>query len=128
MGTPARAGPIAPINAHMATVINHIGGIAESNTLYGSPAGQSAHAIAKRKNLTKMLARRMQQVRPMFPSYQPCGHCIQQRLGKDRRRRLLRLLLHLLHHLHLHLVLHLLLYLLHLHRRRSTVRTPCAWR
>jgi hypothetical protein len=45
----------------MATVIQQRDGIAESNTLYGSPSGHSAHAIAKRKNLTKMLAKRMQQ-------------------------------------------------------------------
>ena len=59
MGTPTKPG--APINAHMATVIQHREGIQESNTLYGSPSGQSAHALAKRKNLTKMLAKRMQQ-------------------------------------------------------------------
>ena len=59
MATPTRSG--APINAHMATVIQQRDGIAESHTLYGSPSGHSAHAIAKRKNLTKMLAKRMQQ-------------------------------------------------------------------
>lgn len=62
MATPTRAhGPGAPRDAHMATVIQQREGIVESHTLYGSPSGQSAHAIAKRKNLTKMLAKRMQQ-------------------------------------------------------------------
>ena len=64
MATP-RSG--APINAHMATVIQQRDGIAESHTLYGSPSGHSAHAIAKRKSLTKMLAKRMQQERPGCP-------------------------------------------------------------
>ena len=50
-----------PINAHMATVINKFNGVAESDALYGSPVGASAHAREKRKNLTKMLAKRMQQ-------------------------------------------------------------------
>lgn len=45
----------------MATIISQPGGVSERTALYGSPVGASAHATARRKNLTKMLAKRLQQ-------------------------------------------------------------------